>query len=42
MDPFWCEQGTVSHTTVIEVLLTVVLVSPTGAPAGAAKLCVQN
>ena len=36
MGPLWSGQGTVPHCTVSDLLSTDVLVSPSGAPAGAA------
>ena len=37
MGPPWCGQGTVSHTTLSDLLSTDVLVSPPGAPVGAGE-----
>ena len=35
--PPWCGQGTVPHSTLSDLLSTVVLVSPPGAPVGAGE-----
>ena len=47
MGPLWCEQATVSHITLSDLLFTDVLVSLPGAPVGAGEetymhLCIRT